>query len=131
MNVVARAMLTFQILTLLKKYLYRQSQSSKTWYIKCLALIAQLVRAFGMNPKVGGLNPSQVETFSVSKTLTLSQEYPMMLNLWLLLKILQCLVLQCATCLKRVIIPFELNDKDHCSLLCDPDPDLHYFNFFN
>ena len=40
-----------------------------------LALIAQMVRAFGMNPKVGGSSPSQVETFSVSKTLTLSQEH--------------------------------------------------------
>ena len=34
-----------------------------------------MVRAFGMNPKVGGSSPSQVETFSVSKTLTLSQEH--------------------------------------------------------
>ena len=31
----------------------------------------------------------------------------------------------------KVFIPFELNDKDHSSLLCDPDPDLHYFNSFN
>ena len=31
----------------------------------------------------------------------------------------------------EVFIPFELNDKDHSSLLCDPDPDLHYFNSFN
>ena len=29
----------------------------------------------------------------------------------------------------KVFIPFELNDKDHSSLLCDPD--LHYFNSFN
>ena len=29
-----------------------------------------------MNPKVGGSSPPQVETFSVSKTLTLSQEHP-------------------------------------------------------
>ena len=41
MNAVARAQLTFQMLTLLKKYLYRQSQCSKTWDSKCLALIAQ------------------------------------------------------------------------------------------
>ena len=27
----------------------------------------------------------------------------------------------------KVFIPFELNDKDYSSLLCDPDPDLHYF----
>ena len=45
---------------------------------KCLALIAQMVRAFGMNPKVGSSSPPQVETFSVSKTLTLSQEHPFM-----------------------------------------------------
>ena len=31
----------------------------------------------------------------------------------------------------KVFIPFELNDKDHSSLLCDPDPDLHYFNSYN
>ena len=30
-----------------------------------------------------------------------------------------------------MFIPFELNDKDDSSLLCDPDPDLHYFNSFN
>ena len=40
-----------------------------------MALITQVVRAFGMNPKVGGSSPPQVETFSVSKSLTLSQEY--------------------------------------------------------
>ena len=55
------------MVTLLKKYLYRQSQYSKPWDSKCLALIAQMVRAFGTNPKVGGSNPPQVETFSVSK----------------------------------------------------------------
>ena len=65
--------LTLQMLTLLKKYLYRQSQYSTTWDIKCLALINQKVRAFGMNPKVGGSSSPQVETFSVSKTLTLSR----------------------------------------------------------
>ena len=56
--------------------MYRQSQYSTTWDSKCLALIAQMVRAFGKNPKVGGSSPPQMETFSVSKTLTLSQEYP-------------------------------------------------------
>ena len=30
---------------------------------------------------------------------------------------------------EKVFIPFELNDRDHSSLLCDPD--LHYFNSFN
>ena len=67
MNAVARAQLAFQMLTLLEKYLYHQSQYSKTWDNKCLALITQMVRAFGMNPKVGGSSPSQVETFSLSK----------------------------------------------------------------
>ena len=65
----AVAQLTFQTKTLFKKYLHRQSQSSKTWDSKCLALIAQMVRAFSVNPKVGGLSPPQVETFSVSKKL--------------------------------------------------------------
>ena len=39
----------------------------KTWDRKCLALITQMVRAFDMNPMVGGSSPLQVETFSVSK----------------------------------------------------------------
>ena len=67
MNVVSRARWTFQMLTLLQKYLHHQNQYSKTWDSKCLALIVQLVRAFGMNPKVGCSSPPQVETFSVSK----------------------------------------------------------------
>ena len=33
-----------------------------------------MVRAFGMNPKVAGSSSSEVDTFSVSKTLTTSQE---------------------------------------------------------
>ena len=66
MNAVARAQLTYQMLTLLKKYLYCQSQCSKTWDSKCLALIAQQVRAFGINPKLWGSSPPQDETFSVS-----------------------------------------------------------------
>ena len=66
MNAVARAQLTFQTLTLLQKYLYRQSQYSKTWDSKCLALRAQMFRAFGVN--LGGSSPPQVETFHVSKT---------------------------------------------------------------
>ena len=32
-------------------------------YIKCLALIAQVVRTLGMNPKVEDSSPAQVETF--------------------------------------------------------------------
>ena len=75
MNVVARAQSTFQMLTLLQKYLYHQSQYSKTWDNKCLALISQMVRAFGINPKVGGSSTPQVETFSVSKPSTRSQEH--------------------------------------------------------
>ena len=67
MNVVARAQLTFEMLTLFQKYLYHKSQYSKTRGSKCLALIAQMVRAFGMNLKVGGSSTPQVETFSVSK----------------------------------------------------------------
>ena len=43
--------------------------------LKCLALIAQVVPALGMNLKIGGLSAPQAETFSVSKSLTLSQEY--------------------------------------------------------
>ena len=35
--------------------------------------LAQMVRAFGMNPKVGSSSPSQVGTLSVSKTLTLTR----------------------------------------------------------
>ena len=41
MNAVARARSTFQMLTLLQKYLHHQSLYSKTWDSKCLALIAQ------------------------------------------------------------------------------------------
>ena len=68
-----------------KKYLYRQSKYSKTWDSKCLALIAQMARAFGMNPKVGGWSPPQVEIFSVSQTLTLSQEHLFLRRKWMLL----------------------------------------------
>ena len=71
-----RAQFIFKMLTLLQKYLYRQSQYPKTWDYKCLALIAQMIRAFGMNPKVRGSSPPQVETFSVSKNLTLPQDSP-------------------------------------------------------
>ena len=74
MNVVARAQLTFQMLTtvnisnvnftyILYKYLYHQSQYLKTWDSKCLALIAQMIRSFGMNPKHSGSSPPQVDTF--------------------------------------------------------------------
>ena len=57
MNAVAKAQLTFQMLILLPKYLYHQSQYQKIWDRKCLAQIAQMVRAFGMNLKVGGSSP--------------------------------------------------------------------------
>ena len=77
MNAVACAQLTFQMLTSLQKYLYRLSQYSKPWDRQYLALIAQMVRAFGMNPKVGGSSPPQV-SFSVSKSFTLSHEHPLM-----------------------------------------------------
>ena len=51
---IARAQLTFQTFTLLREYLYRQSQYSKPWDSKCLALIAQMVRTVDMNPKFWG-----------------------------------------------------------------------------
>ena len=70
MNIVARAQLTFHTFTL-KKHLYHRSWYSKTLGRKFLALIAQMVRAFGINPKVGGSSLPQAETFSVSKTLTI------------------------------------------------------------
>ena len=60
------------MLTLLQKYLYHQSQYLKTWDSKCLSLIYQMVGAFGINMKVGGSSPPQVETFSVSKTFTIT-----------------------------------------------------------
>ena len=54
----------FKMLTLLQKYLYRKSQCSKTWDSTCLALIAQMVRSFGMNPKVVGFeSPSGRDIF--------------------------------------------------------------------
>ena len=62
MNDVARAQLKIQMLTLLQKYLCPQIQYSITWDSKGLALIAQMVRAFGMNPKVGVSSSPQVET---------------------------------------------------------------------
>ena len=41
MNAVARPQLIFQMLTLLQKYVYHQSQYSTAWDSKCLALIPQ------------------------------------------------------------------------------------------
>ena len=67
MNAVPRAQLIFQMLTLLQKYLYRYSQYSKTWCSNCLALIAQMVRAFCMNPKVGGSSPLRPRYFLSKK----------------------------------------------------------------
>ena len=57
----------------------------KAWDSKCLALIAQTVRVFGMNLKIGSSSPPQVETFYVPKTLTLSQEHPFVSWNWMLL----------------------------------------------
>ena len=48
----------------------------KTWDSKCKALVAQMVKAFGMNPKVRCSSFPQVETFYASKTLVISQEHP-------------------------------------------------------
>ena len=56
-----------------------------SWDSICLALIAQMAAAFDMNPRVGGSCPPQVETFSVSKTLVLSQGHPFVNRKWMLL----------------------------------------------
>ena len=85
MKAFASAQIIFQMLTLLQKYLYRQNQYSNTWDSKYLAMIAQMFRAFGMNPNFGGSSPPQVEILSVPKTLTLSQEPPFMCWKWMLL----------------------------------------------
>ena len=53
--------------------------------IYILAQVAQVVRAFGMNPKVGGSSPPQVETFYVSKTSAPSQEHPFVSRKWMML----------------------------------------------
>ena len=67
MNAVANAHSTVQMLTLLKRISILPEPVFKYWDSKCLALIAQMFRPFGMNPKIGGLSPSQVQTFSISK----------------------------------------------------------------
>ena len=67
MNAVACAQITFQMLTLLQTYLYHQSQYSKTWDSKCLPLAAQMVRAFGMNPKFGARVPLRSRHFLSQK----------------------------------------------------------------
>ena len=74
-STACRKQIPFQTndLALLQKYIYRQIQCSKTWDSECLALIARMLRAFGMNPTVGSSSPSQVEPFSLSKTLSLSR----------------------------------------------------------
>ena len=70
MNVVSRAQSNFNFTT---KHLYHRTQYSTSCAIKCLALIAQMVRAVSMNPKLEGSGPPQLETFSVSN---LSHEHP-------------------------------------------------------
>ena len=65
MNVVSGPQLTFQMLASLQKYLYRQSQYSKTWGSKYLALIAQMVTALRMNPKAGLESPSGRDIFGL------------------------------------------------------------------
>ena len=65
MNAVACAQLTFQMLILLQKYLYCQSQYSNILDSKYLTLMTQVVSAFSMNLKITGSSPPQVETFSV------------------------------------------------------------------
>ena len=49
--------------TWLQKYLCRQNQYSRIWDSKGLALIAEVDRAFGMNPKVGGSSPLRSRYF--------------------------------------------------------------------
>ena len=46
---------------------YHQSQYSQTWDDKCLALIAQMVRVFGMNPKIGVRVPISLSFFLCQK----------------------------------------------------------------
>ena len=69
-NADVRTQLAFQMLTLLRTYLYHQSQYSTTWGSKCLAPIAQMVWEFGITRK----KPPQVETFYIWKTSELSIE---------------------------------------------------------
>ena len=57
-NAVARAQLTFQMLTYLDKYLYRQRQYSKSWVSKCLALIAQRLEHSARIRRLGVRVPS-------------------------------------------------------------------------
>ena len=66
-NAVARAQLTFQMFTLLKKYLYHKSMCSKTWDSKCLALIAQMVRAFAWIRRLGVRVPLKLRHFLSQK----------------------------------------------------------------
>ena len=66
MHAVARTQLSFQMLLLLKKnYIAR---ASIRIYGAANALIAQVVRAFGMSPKFGGSSPPEVETFFGTKS---------------------------------------------------------------
>ena len=81
--------LTFQMLTLLHKYLHHQSRYSTTWDSKYLFLIDQIVRAFAMNPKLGGSSPPEVETFfciNISDTFTRTS--PLVGRKWILLLLL-------------------------------------------
>ena len=50
--------------------IYHQSQCSKTWDSKC-----QMVRAFLMNPKIGGSSLSQVDTLSVIKNFSQGHQF--------------------------------------------------------
>ena len=63
MKIVARALLTFQNFNFATKNTYLHHQ-------------IQMVRAFSMNLNIGASSPHQVKTLFVSKTSTLSQEYP-------------------------------------------------------
>ena len=63
MNAVAHAQLKFQMLTWTSKISAPPEPVKKTWDSKCMALAAQMVRAFGMNPKVRCSSFPQGETF--------------------------------------------------------------------
>ena len=99
----------------LQKYLYSQSQCSKTWDSKCLALIARMVGAFGMNPKVGCSCPSQVEAFSVSKILTLSQEHPFVCEN-------ECCAFDILTYLRLVLRICPMKNWPYCAYMRNKSP---------
>ena len=106
------------MLTLFQKYQHHQSQNSKTWDRKCLAL-----HLFTMNPKVRGSSPSQVETFSVSRTSTLSQEHPFVCRKWMLLPA-QILIM-----LKILTFYLAINMIHQARDVINDNDELHEYKF--